>query len=798
MQRLILALLVLTAGLLAQNGNTIMQDFAGVPSGTCSMPMLARNAATGALYNCTAAGTWNLVGAGGSGDVTAAANIGDGKLVVGSGGAKGIAASASTIGVVKLTAGVPSAAASTDLSDTASIQRTAFTQTGTGASARTVDAKLKDSVSVKDFDVVGDGSHDDTAGIAAALAAHPHVRFPAGTYKLTSTVTIPTGATIEGSGYDFSTPSGTRFVAAFGTPAFLITGTSELITLRNFFVDCASTASSTGLVIGGSVNTSWVDRIKVEDVTVRYCGDNILVQNAWGIHLSHVFSRDSLRYGLYIHPPSGGYTTTVLIDGQSEFGNYNTSSGIFVDGANEDIAIRNSIIQNNGAVEASFTGTANRLLIDNCYFEGTGSYRNLDIAANYAPRITVSNNLFDHTTSVNLNGNKVALLGNYPEPRNRLYNLEAALFDTSTVTSVSGANLIANGDFASGASWSFLPASGSGWAIGSGTANATSVVGGNSIYQDITAATGSIYKVTYTITVSAGGVKASTGGTPPADMHTTSGTYTDYVVGVGGDTNIYIKGYLGFTGTVDNVTVYLVTPTPLMSTSTAVALTQMPTVTVPYGGSGLTTLTNHAVQVGAATSTVTQVGPNAATTYPLFSAGSSADPAFRAIAAADLPGTLSSGTAITNAALTTPSIGAATGTSLVATGIVSGLAPITYLQSADPCPTGTHCAVGATYQMGYIINGATTEASATFFDLPAAVAGQQYCFENGAGDSGATTGVMKVIAASGDYITLVGVKSATSGSTATSGGAAGDAACFIAIKGDEWILKASKGTWTTN
>jgi hypothetical protein len=137
-------------------------------------------------------------------------------------------------------------------------------------------------------------------------------------------------------------------------------------------------------------------------------------------------------------------------------------------------------------------------------------------------------------------------------------------------------------------------------------------------------------------------------------------------------------------------------------------------------------------------------------------------------------------------------------TSLVVSGIVSGLAPVTYLQDADPCPTGTHCAVGATYNMGYIINGATTEASATYFDLPAAVAGMQYCFENGAGNSGATTGIMRVIAASGDYITLLGVKSGTSGTTATSNGAAGVAACFIAVKGDEWLMKTSGGTWTTN
>ena len=69
----------------------------------------------------------------------------------------------------------------------------------------------------------------------------------------------------------------------------------------------------------------------------------------------------------------------------------------------------------------------------------------------------------------------------------------------------------------------------------------------------------------------------------------------------------------------------------------AIAVGDLPTVTVAYGGTGLSTLTAHAVQVGEGTSTSAQVGPNAATTYPLFSAGSSADPAFRAIAAADIP-----------------------------------------------------------------------------------------------------------------------------------------------------------------
>lgn len=53
-----------------------------------------------------------------------------------------------------------------------------FTPAGTGADLRSLQSKLRESVSVQDFGAVGDGVTDDTAEFAAALAAHQTVYVP--------------------------------------------------------------------------------------------------------------------------------------------------------------------------------------------------------------------------------------------------------------------------------------------------------------------------------------------------------------------------------------------------------------------------------------------------------------------------------------------------------------------------------------------------------------------------------------------------------------------------------------------
>ena len=77
-------------------------------------------------------------------------------------------------------------------------EQVTFLQTGTGATARTVDAKLKDTVSVKDFGAVGDGVADDTAAIQAAINTNKEVFVPKGTYNLSASLTMTLNQQIRG------------------------------------------------------------------------------------------------------------------------------------------------------------------------------------------------------------------------------------------------------------------------------------------------------------------------------------------------------------------------------------------------------------------------------------------------------------------------------------------------------------------------------------------------------------------------------------------------------------------------
>lgn len=135
-----------------------------------------------------------------------------------------------------------------------------FLQSGTSAVERTVQAKLSETVSVKDFGAVGDGVTDDTAAIQAALdslSAGGFLYFPAGTFKITSTLSSSANnLSLVGAGV-----GATTLLKEFSTNN-LFTLSGAKLNIRGFLVD-TTLVHTAGIVFAFTTTSGniWMDNI---------------------------------------------------------------------------------------------------------------------------------------------------------------------------------------------------------------------------------------------------------------------------------------------------------------------------------------------------------------------------------------------------------------------------------------------------------------------------------------------------------------------------------------------------------
>jgi hypothetical protein len=216
-----------------------------------------------------------------------------------------------------------------------SATKSSFTQAGTGAVARTVDSKLKDVVSVKDFGAVGDGVADDTAAIQAALLAGGILRLREGdTYKVSQTLVLTkpvniTGGAKENTKFLFSS-AGSYLAAPYKCGIIAIhnlttvpghTGDARRSVLSGFTVQMqAGPAAMRGIIISCPTYLKEVDAVgfSADGFAVMAGTTSPIGGNANGTEFHNCTAQNNSNNGFYL---IGNDSNSCLFSNARAFGN---------------------------------------------------------------------------------------------------------------------------------------------------------------------------------------------------------------------------------------------------------------------------------------------------------------------------------------------------------------------------------------------------------------------------------------------------------------------------------------------
>ena len=267
-----------------------------------------------------------------------------------------------------------------------------YLQGGSGSVARTTASKLQESVSVKDFGAVGDGSTDDTTAINAAItwakSNGGDIIFPKGNYYVTSRVgTDPQGTS--------DICNNTRIIGQEGATITMIgsyAGTVLCLSGNNVEIRGLTITSTRtidhhanlvtqrtpyvlGIIVGGKISTgtlsNYVSNVRVTDCQVYNMNQPIAVTQA-----------------------SSAWVVGCIID---EF----TDSGIIIQDCGTDIWVERNKITRGG---------------DDCIFIRQYSTSPWAVAGYYCGRVKVRNNILNDTFGKNVGVGgygDVEISGNY-------------------------------------------------------------------------------------------------------------------------------------------------------------------------------------------------------------------------------------------------------------------------------------------------------------------------------------------------------------------------------------------------
>lgn len=251
----------------------------------------------------------------------------------------------------------------------------AFIQRLAGAVARWVEDKLSESISVKDFGAVGDGTTNDTSAIVAAntaaIAAGQKLYFPGGTYKF-----VPTAITAitdwYGDGPDLSQIK--VDCTSYSGVVFRMPGSTETRDLRIY--EDGFSDLGTGIQLSATNTDEFTGHQRLTRVLVQGFSKNIDLNNVFFVTFEQVRSEYGTE-GLWCtpadNPGDNGYVTTLAFN-SCEFG-FNVRNVYFSPALQSRVVVFNggSIEGATGAAEQSYFTKLVALEFNGTYCEGASS-----------------------------------------------------------------------------------------------------------------------------------------------------------------------------------------------------------------------------------------------------------------------------------------------------------------------------------------------------------------------------------------------------------------------------------------
>lgn len=193
-----------------------------------------------------------------------------------------------------------------DLSNTSSgASAIGFAQFGTGAVNRTVEDKLRERISFKDYGAVGGGFINDGAAIQAAVDTRRSILIDDSTY-LSNQINLDSGVSIEGAGFDTVIKQG----SLAGNYVLGNVTNENRLTLSKIVLDGnKSLGAFTGT--GHGLDLTGYDEVFIDTIVVRNCHNHgiRLRTGCEKVYINNVIVHDNNSFGIVFEDNLAGSTS---------------------------------------------------------------------------------------------------------------------------------------------------------------------------------------------------------------------------------------------------------------------------------------------------------------------------------------------------------------------------------------------------------------------------------------------------------------------------------------------------------